>query len=88
MWRYLLLMTAPLLCIAEEAGGGLAFSEQLVITEEAAVEAAKAANTGRVLDIAFDEQRKPAVYKVKMLSDDGVVRTVVIDAETGKSVER
>jgi len=87
MWRYLLLMSIPLLGVADEAGGGLVFAEELVISEKAAVEAAKATNTGRVLDIAFDEQRKPAVYKVKMLSEDGVVRTVVIDAETGKSVE-
>ena len=69
------------------AFGFLLFAGQATISEDAAMEAAKSGNDGRVLDVMLDEAHSPKAYKVKMLSEDGVVRTILIDAETGKTLE-
>ena len=51
-----------------------------VISKQQAVSIAKQAHPGRILAVKL----KSTTYKVKTLSDDGRVRFIYIDANTGK----
>jgi uncharacterized membrane protein YkoI len=50
------------------------------ISKQQAVEIATQSNPGQVLSV----KRKTDVYKVKILSDTGKVRIIMVDAQTGK----
>ena len=50
------------------------------ITQQQAVEIATQSHPGQVLSV----KRKANVYKVKILSDTGKVRIIMIDAQSGK----
>ncbi len=54
------------------------------ISKQRAVEIAERAFSGRVLAV----KRRGDVYRVKKLNDKGVVRVIVIDAESGKIVSK
>ncbi|NQD38193.1 hypothetical protein HPT27_14280 [Permianibacter sp. IMCC34836] len=56
------------------------------VSESAAVANALRAVKGRVLSVQLIESRGPPVYRVKILTEDGRVRTVHVDGQTGEVI--
>lgn len=56
------------------------------VSESAAVAAAQRAVKGRVLSVQLIESRGPPVYRVKILTEDGRVRTVHVDGQSGEVI--
>jgi len=61
-------------------------TETADIGSDRAVELARAAAPGRVLDVQRNEESSPPRYEVKILQDDGHVRTIRIAVETGEQL--
>lgn len=53
------------------------------VSESAAVAAAQRVVKGRVLSVQLIESRGPPVYRVKILTENGRVRTVHVDGQSG-----
>lgn len=51
------------------------------------MEKARATVPGKILDVTLDELSDPPSYRVKVLTDAGVVKTVLIDATTGEGIQ-
>lgn len=69
------------------AGGlptGLPAEEPTAIEAEVVIERARALIPGKVLDLTLDREHEPPVFRVKILTDAGVVKSVLIDAVTGE----
>ena len=58
-----------------------------LLDKEAFIEQIGSEIDGRVLDIALDAEASPPVYRVKILSDSGIVRVLSFDAESGQRSE-
>lgn len=56
----------------------------LPLTKETAAELAKAETGGRVLSVLEEQRDKIALFRVKVLHDNGTVRTYSIERDTGK----
>lgn len=56
------------------------------VSESAAVASAVRAVKGRVLSVQLIDSRGPPVYRVKILTADGRVRTVHVDGQTGEVI--
>ena len=56
------------------------------VSESSAVAAALRAVKGRVLSVQLIESRGPPVYRVKILTENGRVRTVHVDGHTGEVI--
>lgn len=58
-----------------------------LLDKEAFIEQIGSEIDGRVLDIALDAEASIPVYRVKVLSDSGIVRVLSFDAESGQRSE-
>ncbi len=82
--RLLLLVLLMLPAAAMAAGWHALLSAQgAVISESAAAASAQRAVKGRVLAVQLSDAGGQPVYRVKILTEDGRVRMVVVNAQTG-----
>jgi len=57
-----------------------------VISKKAAINIAKSEVRGKVLSATKIDSKGPPVYRIKMLVGESRVRTVFVDAQTGKVI--
>jgi uncharacterized membrane protein YkoI len=57
---------------------------QATISETQAIQIALRSVPGKVLSASLQEQGERSYYRVKILSNDGRVRTVTVDAQNGR----
>lgn len=82
--RLLLLVVLAIPGPGFAAGWQLLLSAQgAVISESAAAASAQRAVKGRVLSVQLADAGGQPIYRVKILTDEGRVRTVVINAQSG-----
>ena len=62
-------------------------SERPLLDKEQFIEQIGGELQGKVLDIALDAESEPPVYRVKVLSESGVVRVLSFDAQSGQRSE-
>lgn len=67
-----------------EASPELWVQAALAIDKDQAAALARQATGGRVLDIQAEKQDGGTVYRIKVLLEDGRVRLVWVDAQSGK----
>ena len=87
----LLLLSASLLvAVLPSPASGQSLTPALMasasVSESSAVAAALRAVKGRVLSVQLIESRGPPVYRVKILTENGRVRTVHVDGHTGEVI--
>lgn len=86
----LLLLSALLLVALPSPASGQILMPVLMasatVSESSAVAAALRAVKGRVLSVQLIESRGPPVYRVKILTENGRVRTVHVDGQTGEVI--
>lgn len=86
----LLLLSALLLVALPSPVSGHSLMPVLMasatVSESSAVAAALRAVKGRVLSVQLIESRGPPVYRVKILTENGRVRTVHVDGQTGEVI--
>lgn len=70
------------LCVALVLAANPAWAD--VGRDEAAAAARQASGGGRVLSVEKSQARDRAVWRVKLVTADGEVRVVLIDADTGR----
>lgn len=86
----LLLLSALLLVALPSPASGQTLMPVMMasatVSESSAVAAALRAVKGRVLSVQLIESRGPPVYRVKILTENGRVRTVHVDGHTGEVI--
>ncbi len=81
----LLLLVILVIPVSGHAAGWqtLVAAQGAMISESAAAASAQRAVKGRVLSVQLSDAGGQPVYRVKILTDDGRVRMVVVNAQTG-----
>lgn len=80
----LLLPATAALTLAPPANAQWALAQAASISSSQAAEAVRARFGGRVLNVDRREREGRMVYRVKILQDDGRLRTVLVDANSGR----
>ncbi len=75
------------LVMAESTPDHWILAAQQEISESQAVAAAQARVAGKVLNVQRVSKGEKAFYRVRILTDDGRVRTVSVDAKSGRVSE-
>lgn len=62
-------------------------AQAATVSESTAVANALRVVKGRVLSVQLIESRGPPVYRIKILTENGRVRTVHVDGQTGEVIK-
>ncbi|NIP71982.1 MAG: PepSY domain-containing protein [Gammaproteobacteria bacterium] len=73
--------------VAPGASAAVLIAAQKTVTDEEAAELARRATGGRVLSVKRAARDGRTLYRVKVLTRGGVVRSVFVDPQTGEVVE-
>gem|GEM_PF-1189727 len=89
VWRSLLLagcllLPAAALTLAPPAHAQWGLTQAASISSSQAAEAVQSRFGGRVLNVDRRERDGRAIYRVKVLQDNGRIRTVLVDANSGR----
>lgn len=79
-----LLLPAAALTLAPAANAHWTLTQTASISSSQAAETVRARFGGRVLNVDRREREGRVVYRVKILQDDGRLRTVLVDASSGR----
>lgn len=89
LWRSLalagwLLLPAAALTLTPPASAQWALTQAASISSSQAAEAVQSRFGGRVLNVDRRERDGRVVYRVKILQDNGRLRTILVDANSGR----
>jgi len=90
LWRAMLLAScllvpaATLTLTPQPAQAQWALTQAASVSSSQAAEAVRARFGGRVLNVDQRERNGQVVYRVKILQDNGRLRTVLVDANSGR----